>query len=168
MKLKVKYNDARVRMVLDKFPTELRQAIKKETFRVADSIVDYARNHHAFITRSGLLEQSYHWEAEEDTDRGLKIEITNTHLVPYGLFLEIGTSPHIIEAVNKEALHFVVNGEDIFCKYAFVSGITPKPVLYPALMAHVEEIQDIFSKAVQSFVNQSAEQEVNNMLSEGV
>lgn len=44
-----------------------------------------------------------------------------------GYLLETGTSPHIIEPVNAKALHFVIDGQDIFVKRVQHPGTVAQP-----------------------------------------
>ena len=61
-----------------------------------------------------------------------------------GFLLENGTSPHLIEPVNANVLHFVINGEDIFAKRVHHPGTVAQPHFKPALdknkITYVENI----------------------------
>jgi len=53
-----------------------------------------------------------------------------------GYLLETGTSPHIIEPVNVKALHFLMNGKDVFATRVQHPGSVAIPHFIPALEAN--------------------------------
>jgi len=53
--------------------------------------------------------------------------------VHYAPFIEAGTKPHVIVPVNAKALHFFIDGKEIFAKRVQHPGFAPVPYLRPAL-----------------------------------
>lgn len=51
--------------------------------------------------------------------------------------VEFGTDPHTIEADDAEALHFELDGEEVFVKSVQHPGTEPQPFLRPA-KRHIE------------------------------
>ena len=48
---------------------------------------------------------------------------------PWYNIIELGSRPHVIKAVNKKFLHFVIDGQDIFVKSVKHPGTSPNPIL---------------------------------------
>lgn len=61
----------------------------------------------------------------------------------YWEHVQFGTDPHLIEPVNKEALHFVVSGESVFAKWVLHPGTEPNPFIDRAIENVEPEIPDI-------------------------
>jgi hypothetical protein len=51
----------------------------------------------------------------------------------YWRYVEFGTPPHIIEAVNKKSLHWKKDGQDFFAKKVNHPGCRPQPFVRPSL-----------------------------------
>lgn len=66
-----------------------------------------------------------------------------------GYLLENGTSPHLIEPVNSNVLHFVVNGEDVFAKRVNHPGTVAQPHFQPALDKNVSTYLENIDRAVK-------------------
>lgn len=47
----------------------------------------------------------------------------------YSASIEYGTQPHTIEARTAQALHFKINGQDVFAKSVNHPGTKPNPVM---------------------------------------
>ena len=66
-----------------------------------------------------------------------------------GRLLEEGTSPHLIEPVNSEYLHFKIMGEDIFTKRVQHPGTVAQPHMIPALQKNVALYKSNIRKAIK-------------------
>ncbi len=76
--------------------------------------------------KTGKLRRSIHGRVYGDKARiG-----SNVHYAP---FVEMGTEPHVIVPVNAQALHFFIDGKEIFAKRVQHPGTKPMPYLRPAL-----------------------------------
>ncbi|MEM2760499.1 MAG: hypothetical protein QXU32_06635 [Nitrososphaerales archaeon] len=71
---------------------------------------------HAFVTllsntplKSGLLRSSY-----QKLVSGLSARISS--VASYVMAVESGSRPHVIATKNARALHFIINGRDVFAK----------------------------------------------------
>lgn len=89
-------------------------APKGETGKYAQSIKVGETN----VTRDKITTQIY-TEAKVVSTKGKEYNL--------GYLLETGTSPHLIEPVFAQALHFVINGEDIFAKLVHHPGTIAQP-----------------------------------------
>ena len=95
--------------------------------------------------RTGKLKQSIEVRVEEnrviigpDTD--------------YAAFVEFGTRPHVIEAKNKKALAFKVNGQTVIVKKVNHPGTRAQPYVRPAFDAWVDTLGGLVAEAnVQRF-----------------
>lgn len=70
-----------------------------------------------------------------------------------GYLLENGTSPHLIEPVVANVLHFQINGEDIFAKRVYHPGTIAQPHFIPALMKNKQLYKENIKKAVKEAKN---------------
>lgn len=66
-----------------------------------------------------------------------------------GKLLEEGTSPHLIEPVNSEYLHFKIMGEDIFTKRVNHPGTIAQPHFIPALQKNIALYKSNIRKAMK-------------------
>lgn len=66
-----------------------------------------------------------------------------------GYLLENGTSPHLIEPVNSNVLHFQIGGEDIFTKRVHHPGTIAQPHFQPALDKNRQTYLENIRKAVK-------------------
>lgn len=58
----------------------------------------------------------------------------------YSAAIEYGTQPHSIEARTAEALHFVINGQEIFAKKVNHPGTKPNPVMRNAARTIIRDV----------------------------
>lgn len=72
---------------------------------------------------TGLSRAAIHYEVKK---AGRRIEIVMPGVL---LYVEFGTPPHIIRAKNAKALHFKVDGEDVFAKTVHHPGTRPNPFI---------------------------------------
>ena len=63
--------------------------------------------------------------------------------VYYGIFVEFGTSPHIIRPVKAQALHWVTDGEDVFAMSANHPGTVAQPFFRPAMNMAMDRLRKI-------------------------
>lgn len=68
---------------------------------------------------------------------------------PYAGFVNNGTRPHIIRAVNAKALRFFVGGTAVFAKYVNHPGTKPTRFMETALQNRRERIPRIVSNYVK-------------------
>lgn len=59
----------------------------------------------------------------------------------YAWDIEKGTQPHVRVPVNALALHFVIDGEDVFSMSVDHPGNPPMPFMEPALKEHDEDLK---------------------------
>jgi len=96
----------------------LEKAFRRLIARLADFTYEEMRRRAP--VRTGKLRRSI-----EKRVAGLKAEIGPT--VPYAIFVERGTRPHIITPVRAHALRFEVGGEVIFARLVRHPGTKPQP-----------------------------------------
>ena len=65
-----------------------------------------------------------------------------------GFLLETGTDPHLIRPIDAQALHFQIDGEDIFTKLVHHPGFTSIPHFIPALYNNEERYWNNIEKAL--------------------
>ncbi len=89
--------------------------------------------------RTGALQASIRAEPADD---GLSVNIIADK--PYSKYLEFGTKPHLIEATNAKALHFAINGKDVFAKLVMNPGIPQDKFAFirPAIEGALSDVID--------------------------
>ena len=67
--------------------------------------------------------------------------------VPYAVFVEFGTRPHIIRPVRAQALRFEVGGEIVFAKLVRHPGTRPQPFMRETAEAVERRIPGLWREA---------------------
>lgn len=62
----------------------------------------------------------------------------------YSIFVEYGTSPHIIRAKNKSSLYWTVDGKSFFSKSVMHPGTNPYPFMRPARNKIITKLKNLF------------------------
>ena len=101
---------------------EIGRRVEKAFQRLITRLADFAYEEmrRRAPVRTGKLRRSI----EKRVGR-LKAEIGPT--VPYAVFVERGTRPHIITPVRAQALRFEIGGEVVFAKLVRHPGTKPQP-----------------------------------------
>jgi HK97 gp10 family phage protein len=125
----------------------------RESVRVATHAArDDARATSLFADQSGALRRSIS-SVVTFTNSSATGKVS-THK-QYALFVEAGTSPHMIQAYNTQALHFVVGGVHFFRPFVFHPGTQPRPFMAHALGVGTEvleyELRSRVDHAITSF-----------------
>lgn len=66
----------------------------------------------------------------------------------HAAFVEFGTAPHIITPKNVKALHFDVEGEEVFALYVLHPGTAPQMIIHNAKKANMAAIVDAIRSGV--------------------
>ena len=74
---------------------------------------------------------------------------SNGNTYNLGYLLETGTNPHMIYPIDASALHFVIDGKDIFSKYVNHPGFTAFPHYSLALMKNQSLYKRNIRKAIR-------------------
>lgn len=100
--------------------------------------VSYARHNVPVVT--GTLKDSIGYDIVGDT-AVLYATAPHAPFVEYGTGSrgEVPTGPYVIEPKYAQALHFKVNGRDVFAKRVVHPGVRPRPFLRPA-MEHARKV----------------------------
>ncbi len=64
----------------------------------------------------------------------------NIHMPEYAFYIEFGTAPHEIRAVNKKALHWKKGGKDYFAKVVWHPGTEPNPFIRKTINTKLRDI----------------------------
>lgn len=143
-----------VEKILHKY---LVQALKSATKEVAK----YARNHHEYKARTGMLERATIYKVSENDLKGW-VTIDRT-IAPYGPYVHRGYKAFDIVPRNKKALRWVAsttattfNGKAItkrgfaFAKRVHHPGYKGDPFLFNALEAKQDDVIKIFNSRVEA------------------
>ena len=96
--------------------------LKQAAGKLIQDLSDYAEKtlREEAPEKTGALKKSI-----RKTVSGLEAEI-GSH-VPYTIYVEYGTRPHVITPVHAHALSFEVGGETVFAKLVHHPGTKPNP-----------------------------------------
>lgn len=81
---------------------------------------------------TGFLRNSIRQEVNGD--------VITIHFPDYALYIEFGTNPHEIRAINTKALHWKKDGKDFFAKVVHHPGTEPNPFIRSTLNTHLLRI----------------------------
>lgn len=81
---------------------------------------------------TGFLRESMRYETHGD--------VVTIWMPDYALYVEFGTAPHEIKAINTQALHWKKDGKDFFAKVVYHPGTEPNPFIRRTLNTKLREI----------------------------
>jgi len=123
-----------IRILADKIPTEILPGLVKKAADFA-----YASMSSRAPVRSGQLLGSIREEM-----RGLEATVGPT--VPYALYVEYGTSPHVITPVFSRVLRFEVEGRVVFTPIVRHPGTKPQPFIRETASTVREKIPELWQE----------------------
>lgn len=136
--------------ILEKYS---RQAVKSATKDVAE----YARQHHQFHSRTGMLERSIRDILSPDGLKGW-VTIDRTQ-APYGYWVHQGIQQsYTIVPRTKKALRWVSGNEFAFAKRVTIPQRDGEPFLFNALKAQESHITKIFDERIEAALKEIAEE----------
>ena len=130
-----------------------RQAVKSAT----NDVANYAKNHHQFRSRTGMLERSITNILSQD---GLKGWVTiDRTLAPYGYWVHQGIQQsYTIVPRTKKALRWVDGNEFAFSKRVTIPQRDGDPFLFDALKAQETHITKVFDERIEAALKEIAEE----------
>lgn len=126
-------------------PVQTRDMVRRQVKMAVRDIREYARDHHRFVTRSGMTEKSIMSETNEN--QGTVYLGSST-----AVFQHEGTKAHLIVPRSKKALRWVNGNEFIFAKKVRHPGIKADPFLYSAAEKELPKIEKRFQIALDNLV----------------
>lgn len=126
-------------------PEKTRDMVRRQVKMAVRDVREYARDHHRFVTRSGMTEKSIMSEVKEN--QGTVYLGSST-----AVFQHEGTEAHLIVPRSKKVLRFAVNKEFVFSKRVRHPGIKADPFLYTAADVMQPVIVSRFAKALDSLL----------------
>lgn len=126
-------------------PVQTRDMVRRQVKMAVRDVREYARDHHRFVTRSGMTEKSIMSEVKEN--QGTVYLGSST-----AVFQHEGTEAHLIVPRSKKVLRFAVNKEFVFSKRVRHPGIKADPFLYTAADVMQPVIVSRFAKALDSLL----------------
>lgn len=124
-------------------PEKTRDMVRRQVKMAVRDVREYARDHHRFVTRSGMTEKSIMSEVKEN--QGTVYLGSST-----AVFLHEGTKAHNIVPRSKKALRWVNGNEFIFAKKVRHPGIKADPFLYSAAEKELPKIEKRFQIALDN------------------
>lgn len=126
-------------------PVQTRDMVRRQVKMAVRDVREYARDHHRFVTRSGMTEKSIMSEVKEN--QGTVYLGSST-----AVFQHEGTKVHLIVPRSKKVLRFAINKEFVFSKRVRHPGIKADPFLYKAADVMQPVIVSRFAKALDSLL----------------
>lgn len=137
---------ANVRKAKGSFDSLLLQAMNKATTEVQNEAK--AVKEGRFKTQTGTLRRSILREVQS-AQKGLVYVASDA---PYGIYVELGSGPHTIEARGKKALAFKGPSGIIFAKRVNHPGSKPYPFMSAAFEAIAPKIPGFYQEAADKIV----------------
>lgn len=126
-------------------PVQTRDMVRRQVKMAVRDVREYARDHHRFVTRSGMTEKSIMSEVKEN--QGTVYLGRST-----AVFQHEGTKAHLIVPCSKKVLRFAVNKEFVFSKRVRHPGIKADHFLYTAADVMQPTIEARFKAALDNLV----------------
>lgn len=116
----------------------------------ADLVRDYAKDNHAFISRTGRLEKSVTSRVKMDGNTGQATVRLDRRIAPYSNIVHEGAEPHMIYPRRARCLAFFWERVGRAVKFAFVNhpGQYADPFLEDALLINQPQVDDIFRRHI--------------------
>lgn len=132
---------------ISKANSNIKPIIKRTMGLALNAIKNTAQDRAPFI--SGTLKRSIQWKTENSDMTGIVYQDSN--IANYGIYVEYGTKPHIIQALTKKVL---ANRREnlIFGKIVMHPGTQAKPYMRPAYEENVDKVKGYFIDAIQEIV----------------
>jgi hypothetical protein len=123
---------AKFKRIVDTMPQMLGQTMNIQMIRLADYVRASKLSGNPLHRRSGTLSRAVHGSSKVDGTTVIgSVGVTG---VPYAVIWEkTGSKAHDVFPVEKKALHFVINGKDIFAMKVHIPAQAPRPFLKPSL-----------------------------------
>lgn len=126
-------------------PEKTRDMVRRQVKMAVRDVREYARDHHRFVTRSGMTEKSIMSLAKDNQGT---VMLTNN----IARWQHEGTKPYVIVPRSKKVLRFAVNKEFVFSKRVRHPGIKADPFLYKAADVMQPTIEARFKAALDNLV----------------
>jgi hypothetical protein len=126
-------------------PEKTRDMVRRQVKMAVRDVREYARDHHRFVTRSGMTEKSIMSLAKDNQGT---VMLTNN----IARWQHEGTKPYVIVPRIKKVLRFAVNKEFVFSKRVRHPGIKADPFLYTAADVMQPTIEARFKAALDNLV----------------
>lgn len=126
-------------------PVQTRDMVRRQVKMAVRDVREYARDHHRFITRSGMTEKSIMSEVKEN--QGTVYLGSST-----AVFQHEGTKAYLIVPRSKKVLRFAINKEFVFSKRVRHPGIKADHFLYTAADVMQPTIEARFKAALDNLV----------------
>jgi HK97 gp10 family phage protein len=125
---------ARLAQSGDYISEELNKTMLESVLGIQSTARSYAPH------RTGNLQRSI---LEDIKNNGLQgIVYVDNVSAPYGIFMEMGTGPHDIYPINKQALFWA--GADHPVRHVFHPGTAPRPFMQPAFEQNYDKVVNLF------------------------
>lgn len=126
-------------------PVQTRDMVRRQVKMAVRDVREYARDHHRFVTISGMTEKSIMSLAKDNQGT---VMLTNN----IARWQHEGTKPYVIVPRSKKVLRFAVNKEFLFSKRVRHPGIKADPFLYKAADVMQPTIEARFKAALDNLV----------------
>lgn len=145
MNLKLNCDFEKLVKAFEAAPVQTRDMVRRQVKMAVRDVREYARDHHRFVTRSGMTEKSIMSLAKDNQGT---VMLTNN----IARWQHEGTKPYVIVPRSKKVLRFAINKEFVFSKRVRHPGIKADPFLYKAAGVMQPTIEARFKAALDNLV----------------
>lgn len=145
MNLKLNCDFEKLVKAFEAAPVQTRDMVRRQVKMAVRDVREYARDHHRFVTRSGMTEKSIMSLAKYNQGT---VMLTNN----IARWQHEGTKPYVIVPRSKKVLRFAINKEFVFSKRVRHPGIKADPFLYKAADVMQPTIEARFKAALDNLV----------------
>ena len=145
MNLKLNCDFEKLVKAFEAAPVQTRDMVRRQVKMAVRDVREYARDHHRFVTRSGMTEKSIMSLAKDNQGT---VMLTNN----IARWQHEGTKAHLIVPRSKKVLRFAINKEFVFSKRVRHPGIKANPFLYTAADVMQPTIEARFKAALDNLV----------------
>jgi HK97 gp10 family phage protein len=129
-----------IKILADKIPNEILPGLVKKT-------ADYA---YALMSAKAPVKSGRLLGSIREEIRGLEAIVGPT--VPYALYVEYGTSPHIITAVFARVLRFEAAGKVVFTPIVHHPGTRPQPFIQETTQQTRDRIPEVWQEVAEEVI----------------
>ena len=137
----------------------LKQGVKKPAEDIIKNSSTLMKNEATKNLKQVVYNRSVPWERTRDLLQSITIDKKSNlyHRVyvgmPYGIFVENGTKPHIIRPTKGKFLAFSAGGKMVFARSVNHPGSKPYPFWKPAENTLQQKLPEIINQAILNWKN---------------
>lgn len=146
MKMRLQLDYERTLLAFERAPDKVREAMRRSLKSGVRDIEEYAKSHHGYISRTGLLEREGIITAVDEAKLEGVLSVPLRRDFPYPFYVHKGTKAHDISPRVKRSLRWPMGEEFRFAKKVRHPGTKKDEFLYDAVRAKRVAVQQLFDR----------------------